>query len=451
MNVDRRHSLIQSLLAIVVFNNCASSQAQPPSKSVQIRTVTIPPPDAKSANSYFEPHIAVDPENSERLVLAAMFCGRIGDGDDARGDSHLFVLRSENGGRTWSEPIAPFENSARRPGRIGADPVVAVATAGVGWLVGNDYDFPVMGRAAYQSVKISRSEDGGTKWNSPITIVELDNDKNGKGVVDKPWLAIDAGPGKRRGTTYVTWSQLNYDNKRCELWCAALPPGGVRFTPKVALGEPIDLKASTNLIHHVQLAVRADGTIDAVWRIAPTNRIVHAFSSDGARSFSKPTPIAGDEMNGIGQFPSLAPCPDGGLLTAWVNHGNVFCSVFAAGHWSAPSGLDDDRAAKSRLSHPAVAATDALWVLVYREEESPKRLSVVLCRSEDQGKKWNEFQVLATRTSSSGKEYNFNPGHYFGLAAANGSIYAAYILPGEGSEAGRSQLYVTAIRATKKR
>jgi hypothetical protein len=329
--------------------------------------------------------------------------------------------------------------------RIGADPVVAFASGSTGWFMGLDYDFPAP-RPGYHSIKVAMSEDGGKTWKPPVAVAELGNDKSGKGVIDKPWLAVDRGDGKRRGTLYVAWTKLDFDNRRSELWCAAVAPGTRKASPAAQLGEPIGFRDGSNLIHHVQLAVRPDGTLDAVWRVAPSNRLVYAVSSDGAKTFSKPEPISDDETAGAGQFPSLAVTSAGNLALAWAERGDVRCSVRASGRWSAPRPLAGELAAGVRLSHPAIAATaDTLWVLAYRWENKPERVSVVLHRSTDQGKKWEEYCTVASREFPDGKARQFSPGDYVGLTAAKGRVYAGYVLPGEGREGPRPRLYVSTV------
>jgi hypothetical protein len=102
------------------------------------------------------------------------------------------------------------------------------------------------------------------------------------------------------------------------------------------------------------------------------------------------------------------------------------------------------------LSHPAAAATaGSLWVLLYRTETSPSRVSVVLYRSTDEGNSWKEDQVIASRKLAEGPPSAFSPGDYVGLAAANGRMYAAYVLPGEDHIGAKPQLYVTAFGVTR--
>jgi BNR/Asp-box repeat len=412
-----------------------------------MRTVTFPDPDQSGFPPY-EPHIAVDPDNPERLLVSVMHPGQVGKGDDSRGDSLLVAWNSEDGGRSWSKPTAPFGNLDRPMGRLGADGVVTFGLGKTCWFSGCDYDWHTR-KPNYSSIKVSLSEDGGKKWQRPIAVTELDNDKHGKGTVDKQWLAVDRSQGKHRGTLYVAWSRWDEDKSYEELRCAAMPAGSQQFAASVPLGEPIHLPGEGgNPVHQVQLAVRPDGALDVVWRVAPSGRMVHAFSRDGGASFSKPVPIAQDEGSGVGQFPSLSATPDGKLLAAWSqDNGTVLCSVLTAGRWSPPRPLTS---AGAVLTHPAVAATvGSLWVLVYRDEGHPKRVSVVLYRSTDYGKTWKEDQVIASRMLAGGPPRGFSPGDYVGLAAAEGTVCAAFILPGDDSREAKPQLYVTVLGPTK--
>jgi hypothetical protein len=438
------------LLSQMVCALCVSVTVGQHSKQPDVQTATIPLPDRPGLFP-FEPHVAVDPEHPERLVVGVMFRGVVGKGDQERGDSRLLTWHSADGGRSWSKPAAPFGDAERPAARLGSDPALAFGTGDMCWFSGCDHDWHLI-KPNYSAVKVCPSPDGGKMWGPPLVVTELDNDKNGKGIVDKQWLAVDQSGGMRRGTLYVAWSRIDQDQKHCDLRCAALPPGAKQFTPSVRLGEPLDLKNVSDLIHHVQLAVCPDGTLDAVWRVAPTNRLVHASSQDGAKTFSKPLPISENEKSGVGQFPSLTTTPDCKLLVAWVRQGDVFCSVLASGRWSAPRHVAGDLPEGVRLSHPAVAATaDALWVSAYRRENKPERVRVVLYRSTDEGKKWEAHCTLASREFPDGKAGRFSPGDYVGLAAAKGYVYAAYVLPGEGREGSRRQLYVSALGMTKER
>jgi hypothetical protein len=416
---------------------------EPPAGAPPAQAVVIPDPEPKPGYHCWEPHVAVDPEDPRRVVLTAMYRGTLGEGERARGDSRLYAWRSEDGGQRWSEPAAPFVGPGQPAGRIGADPVVAFGPGRDCWLVGCDYDFPDGGRPGYTSIKVSRSGDGGRTWQPPVTVTELANDTGGKGVLDKPWLAVDAGAGPRKGTLYVAWTRLDIGSSpgRAELWCAARPPGARAFTPAVRLGEAMELRHLNDAVHQVQLAVRPDGTLDAVWRQAPTGHILHASSADGAKTFAAPMAISRDEAAGTGRCPSLVATPNGGLLAAWESQGNVFGAVLESGKWTRPRPVGGEPRPGVRLSHPAVAATaEALFALAYRRE--PDRVCVAVYRSTDQGATWEEHRRLDARGLEGGTRYAASPGDYVGLAAGKGSLYAAYVLPGAGREDDKPRLHV---------
>ena len=439
--LDRR-VLIATVCAMFV-----DITATPGSEKPDFRTSSIPLPD-RSGLFPFEPHIAVDPENPDRLVVGVMFRGVVGKGDDQRGDSRLLTWHSVNGGRTWSVPVAPLGDVDRPAGRLGSDPVLAWGPGQTCWLSGCDHDWHLL-KPNYSSVKVCPSEDGGKTWRAPVTVAELDNDKKGKGFVEKQWQAVDRSAGPHRGTLYVAWSRLDEESRHFDLRCAALPPGAKQFTASVRLGSPIPLKGGDDLIHGVQLAVRPDGTLDAVWRLGPKDRLMHASSLDRAKSFSQPLPISENERDATGQSPSLAATPAGGLLLAWRRQNDVLISVLESGRWKDPSPISGTLPEDVRLSHPAAAATaGSLWVLAYRREEKPVRLMVVLYRSTDRGKLWQEHCVLASREFGDGKAPKNSPGDYVGLSSAKGSVYAAYVLPAEGRDQ-KPQLYVSTIRITE--
>ncbi len=411
-----------------------------------VNTVVLPDPDAKPKYHCWEPHVAVDPDQPDRVVVSAMYRGQIGEGERARGDCTLFTWRSEDAGRKWSAPVAPFVTADRPAGRLGADVVLAFGTNKTCWFSGCDYDWKLPGTPSYSSIKVARSDDGGKTWDTPLAVTELDNVKNGKGLADKQWVAVDRGGGKRAGTVYVAWTRIDDAAGQLELRCAALPPGGKAFTAGVPLADPIPLKHLQDAVHQVQLAVRPDGTLDAVWRRGDdANRIVHSLSTDGGATFSKPQPISADEKRGAGQFPALTATADGRLLAAWGSEGDVFAAVHSEGKWSAATPPAGERPDGVRLSHPAVAHTaDAVWVLAYRHEKTPARVRVVLYRSADHGRTWEKYAVVANRDLTGGKRVA-SPGDYVGLTAAKGQLYAAYVLPGEGKDGPGPRLYVSAV------
>src|SRR5262249_59447058 len=140
------------------------------------------------------------------------------------------------------------------------------------------------------------------------------------------------------------------------------------------------------------------GALDAVWKAAAPDRLVHASSQDGGASFSEPAMICDEDTSGPGRFPSLAAALNGDLLVCWGQPGGVFFSVRAADRWSVPRPLAGNLPEGVRLSHPAASVYgNSLWVMAYRQETKPGRVRVILYRGTGGGKTWDEYCTLATR------------------------------------------------------
>ena len=438
------------LLPLSLFLAFSSTNAQGPQKALPVQTTMIPIADSESDYSLWEPHIAADPGDANRAVVAAIF-GEYLHGRSLRRpkQSYLRTWRTADGGKSWSEAQPPFWASSTSP-RFSGDPAVASAGANGFWLVGCDYQFSEKSPALeFMWIKAASLKDGQTKWQPALVVSATDNRQINHGGDDKPWIAADNTGGKRSGTVYVAWTRLDATKVRCELWCSALPAGGSKFSPAVQLGQPVAMQPGHILAHEVQLAIRSDGTLDVVWQIPVLRRIVHAYSTDGAKTFTEPTPILDMEPAGTGEFPTLAAVRGGKLVAAWKNRSRILCSIYSAGGWSTPVSVTGAAADGVDFSHAAVAATaDALWLLAYRQEDKADRVQVVLYRSNDEGRTWSQAAILATREFTNLMSRSFDPGEYVGLASSKNVLYAAYSLP-MGLHERTTRLYVSRIQAKK--
>jgi hypothetical protein len=231
----------------------------------------------------------------------------------------------------------------------------------------------------------------------------------------------------------VAWSRVAFPSRNADLLCVSLAAGARGISPEARIAPTTRVVGDPEMAHQVQLAVRRDGTLDAVWQdLTPQRALRHAYSTNGATSFSRPVVVADEDSQGPGSPPSLAAAPDGRLLLAWSNAKGVFAASFRAGGWSKPVRvLVPD--SNVEFYNPTVAvAEDAAWLLAYRLEAREGRVSVLLQRSDDGGRAWAEHCILATRTLDPKRVRAFMPGHYVGLAAAKGRAYAAYVLPNDG-------------------
>jgi len=278
-----------------------------------------------------------------------------------------------------------------------------------------------------------------------LIITEWQKGAKRRGVLDKPWLAVDGSNGLRRGTVYVGWSRVAFPSMDDELLCASMPPGAARFSSGAQIGTE-NPKAATRIDHQVQLAVRHDGTLDAVWRaLTPESVLLHACSTDGGKSFSKPTAIGSESLGASGELPSLAAGLNGMLLLAWTNAKGIYVSRYKTGAWSKPIQVFANDVTASHANPALAVAEDALWLLTYRKESKTGQVSVLLHRSSDGGTSWAEHYVIAARTIDPTRLQGFEPGHYVGLAATKERVYAAYVFPSEGRDGKPWKLQVSRV------
>jgi hypothetical protein len=137
-----------------------------------------------------EPYLAVNPTNSQHLVVAWMGWKL----------NNLIVIKTKyslNGGVTWSsENFIPHTQT----GYSSADPSVQFDLDGNVFVCFIDYDNQNFTGGAIFTVK---SADGGATWGQPVEVISL-NDCPGKYCIDRPWMVIDQSSGPYSGTIYIT-------------------------------------------------------------------------------------------------------------------------------------------------------------------------------------------------------------------------------------------------------
>lgn len=142
-------------------------------------------------NPQNEQNIAVDPQHSNVVITSA---------NDYRDDFvNCYVYRSTDSGATWvNTPLPGWQNvwgnfgvMSRNP--CGGDPVIAFDPRG------DKVYFAALTYAKGKSgLAISRSDDGGETWNSPVMVTYS---VNSSVFHDKEWLVV--GPN---GDVYLTWT-----------------------------------------------------------------------------------------------------------------------------------------------------------------------------------------------------------------------------------------------------
>lgn len=147
-----------------------------------------------------EPYIAINPYNSQHLVVAWM--GWVSFSNQFK----IKTKTSFDGGQTWSSAV---ELPHTVSGYSSADPVIDFNQNGDVFTCYIDFTGttpPVTG-----GVYICKSTDGGLSWNTPTEVINTNYDGT-KWPIDRPWMVIDRSLGIYQENIYVTTMNLNRTN-----------------------------------------------------------------------------------------------------------------------------------------------------------------------------------------------------------------------------------------------
>lgn len=332
-----------------------------------------------------EPHIAVDPEDPDRMFVVAQ-----GALPYVSLDPQLF-WRTDNGGQTWSEPLVMGFIDNTVAGAAG-DPVVAAGTDGLvlfatlAVMIEGDPETLTDDLGTFTGHIGTRvSTDQGRTFSSFGTADRLVITGPTSEEIDKEWLAIDNSDGPFRGSAYLAWIHFRPDDTQDVLFAWSRDGGNTYSTPLVL--EHIVAGRTGGVEENVQIAVRPDGTVDAVWN---SNRdgqpvVLHTSSTDGGATFSTSTPIARhDADTSIGMVLSLAVSPQGRLGLCWPQPRpgpaflpQVLCQqTDAQGRWRDAEALlpgDEDR----QYLPAATFRDETLWVATYVSDTTTTRVLAV--------------------------------------------------------------------------
>ena len=135
-----------------------------------------------------EPYIAVDPSNSQHLVVAWM-------GYFPYTKAYIKTKVSFDGGNSWSKLNSiPHTNLLYGS----ADPSLAFDNAGNVFLSFIDFDK----NSASGGLFVVKSTDGGLTWGNPVEVINTNSDTQKP--IDRPWISIDRSGGDYDGNIYIT-------------------------------------------------------------------------------------------------------------------------------------------------------------------------------------------------------------------------------------------------------
>jgi hypothetical protein len=258
----------------------------------------------------------VDPSGHDQRNAAIALRGRRGAiafEEHRLGHDQVLLVRTRDGGRTWSRPVRP---TGRRAGAVDEQwPAVALGAHGIVTVAWNDDSSGV------QRVYLARSTDGGRRFGAPRAI-----DPVARAGAFQWRAALAQGRGDVVHAVFVDDRAVSSDD--------ALPQAGVYYT-RVRRGAP----GAARRLDTGQPATLA-AKLDNAWapRVAARGRrvlvswidfqnydwgVFSRGSSDGGARFGSPIRVT-DNVEGSNQQEELADSPDPllqqhGSLIAWTD------------------------------------------------------------------------------------------------------------------------------------
>jgi len=452
-------------------------------------------------NSEVEPHLAVNPINALNLV-AAHQQDRFSNGG-SRGD---VVEVSDDGGLIWSQVTVPgIAICDGGDWQRGTDPWLAFATNGRVYLVSQS--FTGLGVGSREGFNVVRSDDGGHTWSSPVVIAEhivaapryLDD--------DKVMLIADPNDASG-DTVYMVWDRyvnangwfnrqndnpkFRYNGGRASVFMSKTIDGGQTWSAPKEIYRPGSNAWSTG----PQLAIQPNGMIVLVTNIQVKTKygakytypvyMVATRSIDGGATWGTPTrivrvapsqvfdPITLQYIRAGGDYAPLAEVAvdaatgrlyliwqDGGFDPAFCGFnwctGNVFLSSSTDGrHWTTPYRIDKEAGSNPAFNPMIAVASDGTVGVSYssfRTGHNAVSYWLVQCSAncESSGATWAETGLGgATDDSSfllSEAPYAFGEflGDYQGLTATSSGFQAFFALPGTSQATDASNVWFSAV------
>lgn len=220
-----------------------------------------------------EPYLAVNPQNSQHLVVAWMGYKL----------NQLIVIKtktSSDGGNTWSA-VNSIPHQA--VGNQSADPSLQFDHLGNVFLCYIDYNSATMSNGA---IYVMKSTDGGSSWGAATEVINI-TDCPSKYCIDRPWMEIDRTSGPNQGNIYVT--SMNADRNVVAPYNPYLTvsiDGGATFQSPRLLDTTNYLAGDLITQPMPSPAIGADGTFYGVYPSYVTTQslyatLIMASSTDG--------------------------------------------------------------------------------------------------------------------------------------------------------------------------
>lgn len=384
-------------------------------------------PLTPTVGPFTEPAIAVNPTNPQQIV--GVF------------QDNVHASYSSDSGHTWqsAESVEPKNY------RVSGDVSVAFDNQGHAFVCYIAFDklgsFNYWAHGATRNgIFVRRSLDGGKTWEAEHIPVAEQSSSPGIPFEDKPYIVADNSKSRYAGNLYIGWTRWRLADSQMVL--SRSTDDGKTWS------EPIEIDAHPGLPRDDNGAVEGfdgvvgpDGKLYAIW--SQDNDIMLAISGNGGKTFSRARPIlhtapimfAIQTLERANGFPQIAIDPRSRrLYITWSDYRNgdidVFLSTSDDGgkRWSPPLRVNNDpvhNGAEQFFQWLAVDPIDgSVNVIFYDRRDDPRnrKQNVVLARSNDNGRKFDNYAW--TDESFEASDVFF--GDYSGIAAYGGHVYGIW-------------------------
>lgn len=300
--------LFVGVMSFTACSGASSSSQSPPENPIgpNLTLVSSDPysvPPGQHATEV-EPHLL----SNGTTMVAAFQTGRIGPNDPPKaGSTDIGWATSTDGGTTWNHGFLPglTKGEGTGPYDAASDPSVAYDAKHGVWMIAS---LPISNTSQTPAVVVSRSTDGGTTWQNPVSVdpTAVSSDKN--------WIVCDSWPASPYyGNCYLEWDDprnfeqilMSRSTDGALTWGPALPTADVASGIG---GQPL---------------VQPDGTVVvAILSFGVSSDVMAAFtSSDGGATWSALKDISivqvHTDAGGIRSGPLPSAAVDG-AGTVWV-------------------------------------------------------------------------------------------------------------------------------------
>ena len=291
-----------------------------------------------------ETAVAVDPNNSQRVVVGAndyvsrtWDCMIDGTPCSALGDGYSGTYYSNDGGQTWAGVstgpddlgtlIPGVTRLAGGPYDAGGDPALAFDSQGNVYYAGLGFNRA----SAPNTVTVNKGifdSSGALTWSQPVFI----NATTSPAVFnDKEWIAADSHAGSPfQDRVYVSWTIFNFSPitgayVKSPIAFSFSDDGGQTFSSPQTISDNVLYGQGSRPV------VGPDGTVYVFWdgstRLAAFDSIYMVKSSDGGQTWSKPQAVSElvditniqNTVFRVNSFPAAAVAPNGDLYVAWTH------------------------------------------------------------------------------------------------------------------------------------